>query len=87
MKWDLEAGRTQAYSYEPHLMPEEHVFVPRPRGRAEDDGWLVGTALDIRDRVTTIQVFDAMAVNDGPVAIGRLPYPLPLGFHGNFVAA
>jgi carotenoid cleavage dioxygenase-like enzyme len=26
-------------------------------------------------------------LNDGPVAVAKLPYVLPLGFHGKFVNA
>jgi len=38
------------------------------------------------ERQTTLAVFDAAAVDAGPIARARLPYGLPLGLHGNFVA-
>ena len=56
-----------------------------PRGEAEGDGWLVGSFLDVRRRVTGLGVFEAMRLSDGPVWEGVLPYPLPLGLHGTFV--
>ena len=63
------------------------MFVPRPGAAGEIDGWLVGTALDLDAKITRVSVFDAAELGDGPVASAALPYPLPLGFHGIFVAA
>ena len=65
-------------------LPEEHLFVPREGGRGEDDGWIVGTSLDWRARVTRLNVFRADALADGPVARAALPLLLPAGLHGRF---
>ena len=73
------------WSYPRHLIPEEHVFVPR--GEADGDGWLVGPFLDLERRAAGLSVFDARHLADGPLWQGILPYPLPLGLHGTFVAA
>ena len=75
----------QRYDYGAETLVEEHVFVPRP-GAPESSGWLVGTAWNRVERQTTLAVFDAAAVDAGPIARARLPYGLPLGLHGNFVA-
>jgi len=66
------------------VIAEEHVFVPRPSPRSEDDGWLVGAFLDYGRQLSGIAVFDAQSVADGPIARGWLDYPLPLAFHGEF---
>ena len=87
VKRDLESGAAESFDYEPGKIPEEHIFVPKPGGRREDDGWLIGTVLDWRNGVTGLSVFDARAVPAGPVAQAWLPYPLPLGFHGAFVSS
>jgi carotenoid cleavage dioxygenase len=81
---DFDSGRTWQYSYGPDVIAEEHVFVPRPGGSQELDGWLVGTALDVARQAHTLSIFEARRVGDGPVARARLDYPLPLGFHGQF---
>ena len=86
-KRDLERGTVDAFDFGPAVIPEEHVFVPRRGGRSEDDGWLVGTALDYERAVTGVSVFDARRVSDGPVARAWLDYALPLGFHGQFSPA
>ena len=85
VKRDLERGAAESFDYGPGKIPEEHIFVPKPGGRGEDDGWLIGTVLDWKKGVSGLSVFDARAVAAGPVAQAWLPYPLPLGFHGAFV--
>ena len=84
-RMDTASGRMQRYDYGAETLVEEHVFVPRP-GAPESSGWLVGTAWNRVERQTTLAVFDAAAVDAGPIARARLPYGLPLGLHGNFVA-
>ncbi|MEM7251897.1 MAG: carotenoid oxygenase family protein [Pseudomonadota bacterium] len=74
------------YQYPTHQIPEEHLFVPKPASTLESDGWLIGTALDYREQRTILNIFDAMRLSDGPVATAQLPYVIPFGFHGKFVA-
>ena len=44
------------------------------------------TALDLREDKTVLSVFDVHGVADGPIAQARLPYSVPLGLHGSYVA-
>ena len=83
--WSGAISKAESFDYGPGRIPEEHIFVPKPGGRREDDGWLIGTVLDWRKGVSGLSLFDARAVAAGPVAQAWLPYPLPLGFHGAFV--
>lgn len=85
LRRDVESGTTEQYDFGPGVISEEHVFVPVTRGK--DSGWLIGTALDVERRESLLSVFRADALADGPVAQGRLPYPVPLGFHGNWRSA
>ena len=85
-RMDTDSGRMQRFDYGAETLVEEHVFVPRA-GAPEGKGWLVGTALNRVTRQTTFSVFDAMAIDAGPIAQARLPYGLPLGLHGAFVGA
>lgn len=88
---DLEGGAQDRFVYQPDIVAEEHVFVPRPGGpggtAGETDGWLVGTVLDVGKRRSGISVFDARRLSDGPVAQAWLDAPVTLGFHGNFAPA
>lgn len=81
---DLENGRDRSFEFGPDRIPEEHVFVPFPGSRNEEQGWLVGTVLDWRQGRTGVTVFDARHLDHGPLATAWLPYPLPLGLHGQF---
>lgn len=84
----LESGKVDRYRYGADVMVEEHVFIPARRaGSQEGDGWLVGSALDLRNQRTLLSVFDARQLAQGPVAQGSMDRPLPLGFHGTFIAA
>jgi carotenoid cleavage dioxygenase len=86
-RWDLESGTRASYDYGGDFIAEEHVFVPRPGATDEGDGWVLGTALDVTRGITTLNVFDAARLADGPLARAVAPYALPLGFHGQFVQA
>jgi carotenoid cleavage dioxygenase-like enzyme len=83
---DTDSGRLQRFDYGGETLAEEHVFVPRAAA-GEGNGWLVGTAWNWETRRTTLSVFDAGAVDAGPIAQAHLPYGLPLGLHGTFVGA
>lgn len=74
----VEAGVTQSFDYGSDFMVEEHVHA------AAD--WVVGTALDLRNRQTVLSVFERQALSAGPIAQARLP-ARPLGLHGTFVPA
>lgn len=85
LRRDIDSGETEYYDFGANVITEEHVFVPGEAGEVE--GWLVGTALDVDRQVSLISVFRAGALADGPVAQAHLPYPVPLGFHGNWKEA
>lgn len=85
LRRDVETGKTDAFDYGENMMVEEHIVVPRVDGK-EGAGWAIGTALDVANNVTMLSVFDALNLAAGPIVQARLPYALPLGFHGNFAA-
>lgn len=83
-RFDRKQDSVSAWSYGDKYIAEEHVFVPKS-GAKEGTGWLVGTAFDWENSKTSLSVFDAESVQDGPITAVTLPYHLPLGFHGKFV--
>lgn len=84
-KLDLDTGHQAFAYYGADWLAEEHVFVPRPGGTREDDGWLVGTALNWKKQRTVLNILDAKDPGAGPLARVWLDQALPLGFHGQFV--
>lgn len=87
MRLDMDSGRAEHYRYGRDVIVEEHLFVPRRPDAAEGDGWLIGSAIDVRRRETLFSVFDARHLAAGPVAQGRMPRVMPFGLHGTFVPA
>ena len=72
---DIEAGLADSFDYGDRFIPEEHVFVPRRGAADETDGWLVGTALDLRERVTRISVFGRFTSCRWASGLGRPALP------------
>ena len=83
----LHGERQKRHNYGAGWIAEEHVYVPASSGAAEGQGWVLGTAYHWPSERTALSVFDAAAVNAGPMARVTLPYGLPLGLHGQFVPA
>ncbi|MCB1026597.1 MAG: carotenoid oxygenase family protein [Microthrixaceae bacterium] len=67
--------------------PGEAVFVPATADSVEDDGWYLMLVSDRVEGTTTLDVLPAADPTAGPVAQVHLPVRVPLGFHGNWVAA
>ncbi len=63
----------------------EVVFCGREGGEAEDDGYLVGISLDGRKKTSSLLIFDAKEIREGPIC--RLPVPsfIPHALHGSYV--
>ena len=78
--------RLQQHAYGDGWIAEEHLVVPHPTNLNEQAGWIIGSAYHWPTEKTTVSVFEASGVAQGPVAQLRLPYGLPLGLHGQFVA-
>lgn len=81
-----DGERSQRHAYGSGWIAEEHLYVPHPHDAREGAGWVLGPAYHWPSGKTTLSVFQADALAQGPLAQVRLPYGLPLGLHGQFVA-
>jgi carotenoid cleavage dioxygenase-like enzyme len=61
---------------------QEPIFCPKPGGKKEDDGWVTVVVNDAGMDKSVLHVFDAAAIEDGPVASVELEDHLPPGLHG-----
>ncbi len=86
-KHDLEAGTRQIHDFGANRIPGEFVFVAKAGATAEDDGWLMGYVVDMRDETTALVILDAARFEGEPQAVVHIPHRIPPGFHGNWVAA
>ncbi|MFZ4688723.1 MAG: carotenoid oxygenase family protein [Polymorphobacter sp.] len=76
--WDWQTGKDDAFHFGARQLVEEFV----PVGR-----WLIGTTVNLDAKATELHVLDARRVARGPIVSWRADVALPVGFHGNFVAA
>ncbi len=83
---DWRNGKIDRYHFGDYVFCEEHLFVADPKRQRAGAGWLLGTTLDCRRGITSLNIFDSEHLSDGPIARAHLPYAMPLGFHGAFKA-
>jgi carotenoid cleavage dioxygenase len=87
IKHDLHAGTRQEFDHGPGRAAGEPVFVARPDGVDEDDGWLLTFVHDLENETAEFVVLDAHDFGrTGYVARVKLPQRVPFGFHGNWVS-
>lgn len=83
-KYDVQAGRCDAYRYEPGVFGSEAAFAPRIGATGEDDGYVVVFATRESDGASEVQILDARDIARGPLARVRLPCRVPAGFHATW---
>ena len=87
MRVDTDSGKVDRFNFSEEVALEEHVMVPKPGSTREGEGWLVGVGFDVAAQQTFATVFDALNLAAGPQALVRLPYWMPVCFHGHFHSA
>jgi carotenoid cleavage dioxygenase len=85
LKYDLVRGGVEAHDHGPNRNGGEAVFVPRPGGRDEDDGWLLCLIHDEAEARSELVVLDAQRFTAAPLARVLLPQRVPHGLHGVWV--
>ncbi len=86
MKIDFQSEERQEWSVAPRGFISEPVFVPRPGGSAEDDGWLLAVVYDSDRHRSDVVILDARNLTAGPMARLHLRHHVPHSFHGNFTS-
>ncbi|MBU1377533.1 MAG: carotenoid oxygenase family protein [Alphaproteobacteria bacterium] len=84
---DWKTGKSDAFDFGIHQLMEEAVFVARPGGSDELDGWLLAPSVNTKAKVTELHVFDARRIAAGPLGTWRADRALPVSLHGAFVRA
>lgn len=75
----------EEHVYGPGVSGGEALFVPRPSGTEEDDGWLLVFTFNESDATSELRIIDARNLAGPPVARISLPQRVPYGYHGTFV--
>lgn len=88
-KVDLDSGATLgAWTDDSeHSWYSEPWFAAADEANAEDHGYVIAFQFDDATHRQTLDVFDARAIETGPVAQVLLPRHVPAGFHGCWIAA
>ena len=81
---DLKTGQRKVYQFAAGDVPGEPIFVPRTPTAAEGDGWVIATVYRGSEDRSDFAVFDAQAIDSGPIGTAQLPRRVPFGFHGNW---
>lgn len=83
----LETGATAIWWAGPTSSLQEPAFIPRPGSTAEGDGYLVAIENLLADMNSRLLLFDALAIERGPIARIAMPFRLRAGLHGNWAPA
>ena len=65
-------------------MTSEALFVPKSADSAEGEGYLLAVVTSFETRTSSLFIFDAMKVAQGPLAKVHLSHCVPAGFHGTW---
>ncbi len=80
-KYDLQTGKTQSWHCPPGCYVSESPFAPRVGAQDEDDGYVLTFMTDAGNRRAECVIFDAKAIDRGPLCRVELPGFIPLGAH------
>ena len=81
---DLATGRRADWLFEAGDSPGEPIFVPRSPTAEEGDGWVIAAVYRGAEDRSDFVVFDAQAIDAGPIGVAKAPRRVPYGFHGNW---
>jgi carotenoid cleavage dioxygenase len=83
---DQQTQKVRKFSLGPDVMLAEATFVPRRKGAPEGDGYLVGVATYLKQGGRSdLVVVDIDHLEDGPIALVKMPYRVPGQIHGFWV--
>jgi carotenoid cleavage dioxygenase len=82
---DLVAGKTKTYFAGPNEGPQEPFFIGKGPKAAEGEGWVGALFCNLEKLSTDLRLFDALAIDAGPLCTIKLPVRLRPGLHGGWV--
>lgn len=81
-KIDLISGHKEFFDFGPSRYCSEPVFISAPKGKNQDQGWLLVQGHDGETKKSFLAILDCHKLNDGPIAMIFLEHHVPLSFHG-----
>ena len=86
-RFDLTGGETQTFFVGDTQSLQECGFVPRKGSTEEGDGYLMGVASNYAEMASELHIIDAQRMEEGAVAVVKLPFRLRSGTHVNWFSA
>lgn len=86
-KYDLKTGKTSVFFVGPTQSLQESGFVPRKGSTEEGDGYIMGVASNYAEMMSELHIVDAQRMEEGAVAVVKLPFRLRSGTHTNWFSA
>jgi len=81
--FDHKTGAVDRYSCGDALVSEA-IFVPASATAAEGEGYLLAVATSFDTKTSSLLIFNALKLADGPLAKVHLSHRVPAGFHGGW---
>ncbi len=81
--FDHQTGAVDRYSCG-QAMASEAIFVPASSDAAEGEGYLLSVVTSFETRTSSLYIFNALKLADGPLAKVHLSHRVPSGFHGSW---
>ena len=86
-RYDLRGGATQTFYVGDVQSLQESCFVPRKGSTEEGDGYVMGIASNYEDMASELHIVDANRMEEGALAVVKLPFRLRGGTHTNWFSA
>ncbi|MEO6379688.1 MAG: carotenoid oxygenase family protein [Caulobacteraceae bacterium] len=84
-KFDIHKGVVATYTAPANISGlQENSFVPRVGSTAEGDGYIMGVAMNSETMESEVHIVDANKLEQGAVAIIKMPFRLRGGTHTNW---
>jgi carotenoid cleavage dioxygenase-like enzyme len=85
-QYDLHTGKCAEHDLGDGTRGAEPVFVPATNAKEEDEGWVLSLVHSETTGKSRLIIVDAQNFAAPPVAMIELPFRVPYGAHGNWVA-
>jgi carotenoid cleavage dioxygenase len=86
-RFDLTGGPDHNFFVGPTQSLQESGFVPRRGSTEEGDGYLMGVASNYAEMQSELHIVDAQRMEEGAVAVVKLPFRLRGGTHVNWFSS
>jgi len=86
-RYDLQGGPTSTFYVGDTQSLQESGFVPRKGSTEEGDGYIMGVASNYAEMASELHIVDAERMEEGAVAVVKLPFRLRGGTHVNWFSA